>query len=269
MQDTRLVAIGFALGVLGLCGASARAAEPLERAHAHNDYLHARPLLDALAQGFMSVEADVFLIDGKLLVAHTRRELDPARTLEALYLDPLRKRIQEGGGAVYPGGGPFHLLIDFKSPGEPTYRALAKVLAQYSDIISSVRDGKVERKAVEVSVSGNRPIGLMAAEPLRFAGIDGRLTDLDSDAPSHLMPLVSDNWATHFQWRGAGPLEPEERKKLADAVEKAHAGGRKIRFWATPDRVEAWRELDAAGVDLINTDDLAGLAAFLRERAAR
>ena len=42
---------------------------PLERAHAHNDYEHARPLLDALAHGFCSVEADVHLIERQLLVA--------------------------------------------------------------------------------------------------------------------------------------------------------------------------------------------------------
>ncbi len=45
---------------------------PLARAHAHNDYRHHRPLLDALAHGFTSVEADVFLVDDQLLVAHGR-----------------------------------------------------------------------------------------------------------------------------------------------------------------------------------------------------
>lgn len=39
---------------------------PLPRAHAHNDYEHARPLLDALDHGFTSVEADVWLVDGEL-----------------------------------------------------------------------------------------------------------------------------------------------------------------------------------------------------------
>jgi len=268
MQNTPLAGFACALAVWGLCSFVVRAAEPLARAHAHNDYLHERPLLDALDHGFTSVEADIFLDDGELLVAHTRRELVPGRTLQAQYLDPLRKRVRKGGGTVYAGGGPFHLLIDLKSPGEPTYKALAKVLATYADIISSVRDGRVDRKPVDVSISGNRPIGLIAAEPLRYAGIDGRISDLDSDAPAHFMPLVSDNWTAHFKWRGEGPLTPEERKKLTDAVEKAHARGRKIRFWATPDRVEAWRELDAAGVDLINTDNLAGLAAFLRGRPA-
>ena len=35
--------------------------KPLGQAHAHNDYYHKRPLLDALSHGFCSVEADVFL----------------------------------------------------------------------------------------------------------------------------------------------------------------------------------------------------------------
>jgi len=40
-------------------------AEPilLTQAHAHNDYAHARPLFDALDQGFCSVEAYIFLLD--------------------------------------------------------------------------------------------------------------------------------------------------------------------------------------------------------------
>jgi glycerophosphoryl diester phosphodiesterase len=82
------------------------------------------------------------------------------------------------------------------------------------------------------------------------------------------MPLVSDNWRTHFKWRGEGPIGEAELKKLNDAVAKAHAGGRRIRFWATTDNVAMWRELQAAGVDMINTDDLAGLEGFLRGQSA-
>ncbi len=67
----------------------ASAAQPLIQAHAHNDYHHPRPLLDALDHGFCSVEADVFLVDGQLLVGHTTLELKPQRTLQALYLDPI------------------------------------------------------------------------------------------------------------------------------------------------------------------------------------
>ncbi len=68
---------------------------PRPQAHAHNDYLHERPLLDALANGFCSVEADIFLENGELLVGHTKRELASGRTLQSLYLDPLKERINE------------------------------------------------------------------------------------------------------------------------------------------------------------------------------
>ena len=266
MNRVRLLALGLFVGLLTAACRPAAAAEvePLSQAHAHNDYLHERPLLDALDHGFTSVEADIFLVDGKLLVAHTRRELEPDRTLQKLYLDPLRQRVRKHDGSVYGDGKPFHLLIDFKSDGEATYAALDKVLAEYAEMLSRVEDGKYHRGAVEISISGDRPIETITAAPLRYAGIDGRLGDLDSDVPAHLMPLVSDNWNYTFRWRGTGEMKEAERQKLHDYVQRAHDAGRKIRFWASPDRVEVWRELQAAGVDMINTDDLAGLESFLR-----
>jgi len=240
-----------------------RSVSPLPQAHAHNDYLHERPLLDALAQGFTSVEADVFLVNGDLWVAHAQEELEPQRTLRQLYLDPLRKRSQTRGGAIYPDNERFQLLIDLKSDAESTYRVLSELLAEYADIITVVRDGVVEQKAVDVVVSGNRPIATMQAQTVRFAGVDGRLSDLDSDLPVHLMPLLSDRWGAHFRWRGTGPIDEAERRKLMEFVNRTHAAGRRIRFWATPETQECWQLLRDAGVDHINTDRLAELKQFL------
>jgi hypothetical protein len=47
-------------------------------------------------------------------------------------------------------------------------------------------------------------------------------------------------------------------------VKRAHAQGRKVRFWGAPDSPVSWTVLLGAGVDLINTDDLVGLERFLR-----
>src|SRR5262249_40555226 len=104
---------------------------PLRQAHAHNDYEHKRPLLDALDNGFCSVEADVFLVDGELLVGHTRKDLRPGRTLEKLYLDPLRQRARANGGRVYRDGPTVYLLVDVKREARPTYAALGPGLAPY------------------------------------------------------------------------------------------------------------------------------------------
>lgn len=77
---------------------SARHAQPLERAHAHNDYEHERPLLDALDQGFTSVEADVWLVEGGLHIGHDAPDMD--RTLANTYLEPLREIAARGDGEM-------------------------------------------------------------------------------------------------------------------------------------------------------------------------
>jgi glycerophosphoryl diester phosphodiesterase len=243
--------------------------QPLERAHAHNDYEHERPLLDALAHGFTSVEADVYLVDGQLLVAHDPEDLDPERTLQSLYLDPLRRIAQRNGNSVYrKWDGSLQLLVDIKNTGAATYADIHQVLRRYRGLVTRWKDGRMHERAVTVVISGDRPRELMEAQRTRFAGYDGRLSDLGSGTPASFMPLVSDNWTKHFTWLGVGPMPEAERRKLVQIVQQAHAAGYRVRFWATPDldidaREALWRELVAAGVDHINTDDLAGLRDFL------
>jgi glycerophosphoryl diester phosphodiesterase len=48
-------------------------------------------------------------------------------------------------------------------------------------------------------------------------------------------------------------------------VAVAHQQGRRLRFWGVPDQPFAWKELYESGVDLINTDNLKGLHAFLQQ----
>ncbi len=246
------------------CPVLAQATKMLSQAHAHNDYLHTRPLLDALEQGFGSVEADIFLVGDELQVAHERSSLAPDRTLRTLYLEPLKQLIAEHSGTVLGDGENFTLLIDIKTDGGPTYLALNKLLSEYSDIFSHFDQGKWQTGAVTAIVSGNRPIELITQSSPCFTGIDGRLSDLDSKLPAHLMPLISDNWNLHFSWRGAGEFPDAEQRKLHEIVSRAHANERRIRFWATADTPAMWSALREADVDLINTDNLAGLSEFLR-----
>jgi hypothetical protein len=260
-------------GALGLARAAdeQKHATPLLRAHAHNDYEHKRPLLDALEQGFCSVEADVYLVGEELLVAHTRRDLKPERTLENLYLAPLKERVQANGGRVYLNADKtptFYLMIDVKTEAKATYAAVDNALAHYGDMLSVVRDGKFRCGAVTVILSGNRDQETIKRQKVRYAGIDGRPADLDSEAPVHLLPWISTSWGSLFRWKGDGPMPAAERDKLKDFVARAHRHGRKVRFWATPEDPEVWKELLAADVDLINTDRLVELRRFLLENAA-
>lgn len=248
-----------------------RGRPPLLHAHAHNDYEHPHPLTGALSHGFNSVEADIWLVDGTLLVAHDTSELDPARSLEALYLDPLLRRVRANGGRVYRGYDlTLQLLIDIKTPGGPTYRELSRHLLRYRSMLSSCTDGRVRRGAVTAVVSGDRGARApMEAERVRHAFYDARLSDLGSGVPASFAPLVSDNWGQFFTWQGTGPMPGRERAELRRIVAAAHAARQQVRFWATPDRPgpardALWHELLAAGTDYLNTDDLVGLEAFLR-----
>jgi len=239
-------------------------ATPLANAHAHNDYEHTRPLLDALDHGFTSIEADVFLIDGQLLVAHNVLDASKDRTLEKLYLQPLQDRATANHGRVYKDGPTVTLLVDIKTNGAAAYAALHDLLKQFDSLISATQDGEYTEKAVTVVISGDRPIREIEDSKPRRVGIDGRVADLDSDKPVALLPLISDNWTSHFRYRGVGPMPEAEREKLHDMVARAHSKGRRIRFWATPENPVLWKELKDAGVDLIGTDDLAKLSDFLR-----
>lgn len=262
--------------------ASAKPAQPdsggLERAHAHNDYEHDRPLHDALDNGFKSVEADVWLIDGELVVSHDDPRLattaQPKGTLESLYLKPLRERIKKSGGSVYPGDDDyFTLLIDIKSDAVPTYTALHEELKKYRQVFTTFDRGRVEDGPVTAIVSGNRPRGLMEEQRVRHAAYDGRIPDDLGNSPQTFVPLVSQNWTRLFTWQGVGPMPEAEREKLRNIVATAHANGQRARFWATPElpetREAVWTELLAARADYINTDNLDALERYLLQNDPR
>ena len=241
---------------------------PLIHAHAHNDYEHQRPLFDALDHGFASVEADIHLVDGQLLVAHDRSQVKPERTLQSLYLDPLRARAKKFGGRVYPNGDPtFYLLIDTKSDANKTWAVLRKVLQGYSDLITTFNGGEIAPKAVTVVLTGNRPRQLLPQESIRQAGLDGEMPDLSKPNPNGIFLWMSEDWRRFFKWTGQGPFPADQKARLQDIVANAHERNMKVRFWDAPDSTEFWRELRSDGVDLMNADDLAGLEKFLRQES--
>lgn len=256
-----------------LAGERTRHPRPLWHAHAHNDYEHPRPLADALDHRFGSVEADIFLVGDQLLVGHEASDLDPSRTLESLYLEPLAARVEAHHGHVYPGARrPLQLLVDIKTEGSATYLELDRHLRRYPHLFTRYAHGRVHPGPVTAVVSGDRAARApMEAQTERRAFYDGRLADLGGPAPASFISLISDNWTQNFTWTGAGTFPDAERRRLRSITGAAHARGQRVRFWATPDtagpaRDALWTELLAAGVDYLNTDDLAGLEAFLDAR---
>lgn len=247
-----------------LLGAAPATAPSAPRIHAHNDYLHRRPLLDALDAGARSVEADVYLVNGTLLVAHNPLQFDPSRSLRSLYLDPLRKRIAEHNGSVYGDGEALILLIDIKADPMDVYPALRAVLQQYADLLTHYTPQKKDGP-ITVMLTGMQPARKTIAEETdRVVASDGSLQDLISNPPPGLVPWISREWQKSFQWDGSGAMPEDERAKLAQIVQQAHEQHRTVRFWGGPDNANTWRALQCAGVDWINTDHLSEASEFLK-----
>ena len=239
---------------------------PLPEAHAHNDYEHTRPLLDALDHGFTSVEADIQLIDGKLYVGHDMpRGKNNLPTLQKAYLDPLRNWINDHQGQVYPGySDPVYLMIDIKTDAEATYAVLKKILSKYQDMFTSW-DGAVQHdRQILVFLSGNRPIDTILGENKRLVALDGRPEDLGKGIPSVFMPVISENYFKIIQWNGKDELSKTDFATLKELAKSVHAEGKKLRLWATPETETTWFILRKAGIDLLNTDQLARLQQFLQ-----
>jgi len=241
---------------------------PLTRAHAHNDYEHRRPLLDALDCGFCSVEADIFLVDGELLVAHSRLGLKKERTLDRMYLEPLAERVKAHGGSVYAKPAPFTLLIDIKENGTGIYPVLKEKLHRFAPIWTHYTGTNVTAGAVTVVLSGDRPVELVKADGDRDCALDGPIEALDQNWPVTLAPLVSESWESLFAWRGKGPFPADQQERLNLLVQRSHQQGRRLRFWAIPDRSELWEVVYRSGVDLVNTDRLPQLRDFLLQADA-
>ena len=221
--------------------------------HAHNDYLHARPLFDALDQGFDSVEADVFLSKNNLLVGHFFWEIKPERTLESLYLLPLSKLYKEGKLKN------IWLMVDIKSnEAERSAMLLDQQLRRYPGLFAKV--GEKDNAPVKVLLSGNTPREWVCSGKSNLLRLDGREGDLGNKEQAEIFPWVSVPWSKHFSWLGKGPISENEKAKLKIMALKAASANQQLRFWGAPDLPECWKIQADCGVQRIGTDNLSGLA---------
>jgi alkaline phosphatase len=234
----------------------AQVKQDVSNAHSHNDYEQKRPFALAYENGFGSLEADVWLKDGKLCVAHDAKDIDIKKTISGLYFEPLLNKLKANKGHVYLNRKKkLQLLIDIKSEAKTTLEALIKELENYPDLI---RD-----KNLKIVISGNRPKPENYKNYPAFIFFDGRPNEEYDKKALKKVGLISESYFKYARWNGKGDIAANERSALLSAVQKAHEKGKPFRFWATPDTESSWKLFMELGVDYINTDKVEGLARFL------
>lgn len=221
--------------------------------HAHNDYMNPHPFYDAFELGYESIEADIFLEKGNLLIGHTKDELMDDWTLKNFYLDPILKEIQQNKGHLKH---PIQLLIDLKTGGN-TLDSLVLLLKPYQ---------KVLRKAkLSITVSGEMPQPVQFKQYPTFMSFDGRFGINYGKKELKRIALYSISLQDVVKWNGQRPLEPNELESIKKYVNQAHSKGKKLRFWASADNPLCWQTLKNLGVDYIGTDQLQALADYLKK----
>ncbi|PSS02407.1 hypothetical protein BD289DRAFT_359615, partial [Coniella lustricola] len=264
--------------------------------HSHNDYLRKVPLFTAIRQGCTGVEADVWLFDDlpnndTLYVGHQPSALQPERTFQSLYIQPLVKILEHQNPATqfYNGNwnGVFDsnpnqtlaLLVDVKTSGSTTW---AKVLEQLEPLrergwLSYYANGAVHTRPITVVGTGNtRFEDVVANTTYRDYFFDAPLSKLATtssssssdglpayDASNSYYASVSMNAAIGMPW--FGNLRTEQIERLREQVQAAHARGLKARYWDTPSwpvaaRNHIWDTLVKEGVDMLNVDDVKSAA---------
>lgn len=225
-------------------------------AHAHNDYLHPVPFYTAWNAGFGSIEADVFPVNGKLLVAHDSSAIQPQRTLENLYIGPLLKELKKNSKRKV------NLLIDIKENYKTTLQLLIKELEPLKKNLFTDKD---KTKPVTILISGERP------PPSEYKNYPGYIF-FDDDLKLFHTPeewkrvgLVSLSFERYSSWNGEGTISEKDKNLLIHVVDSVHEAGKKIRFWAAPDNEDSWKLQMKLGVDLIGTDKIEIFSKFLKK----
>lgn len=223
--------------------------------HAHNDYEKPYPLVNALKHRVFSVEADVFFGEHDLYVAHDRVNVNPGKTLNTLYIQPIIALFNQNKGYVSTDTSyQFALVIDIKEKGEQVIQQLITLLNPYTLQFNR----KKNRHAVQIIISGDRgPLQKWADYP-EYLYFDGRPYEEYDALMLQRIAMISDSYT-----RYANSID-----KRTLVINKVHEQGKPFRFWGAPDNKQTWNLLHSLGVDIINTDHVEECSRFFREMNA-
>ena len=213
--------------------------------HSHNDYEQAEPLVNALRNKVYSLEADVFLVNDTLKVAHDKKGLANASSLNSLYIQPIVKLFQIHSGRISNDSSysPV-LMIDIKENGTGVLTNLVKLLAPHASVFNK----QVNPKAVQIVISGDRGDRSKWTSWPSFILFDGRSNEQYDYAQLERVALISDSYFNYAKQKDS------TEQLIRQTVMKSHQMKKLLRLWAIPDNSSSWSHLHGLGVDIINTD---------------
>jgi len=251
--------------VLGPFVANPCGGRPLLPAYSHNDYLEVRPLAAALEAGMRGVEADLIYEDGRLLVGHDRGHLSRERTLDALYLAPLRERVGRCG-RVLDAEGPFRLNLELKGEDPAAFRALLTELSRYGELFEASTVGGTPPVA-PVLVGWWPPGAVGDANWPSYLRVHLRVEARRAPGAADLpVGMVSVDARRELRWTGGRPTAVAVAV-LRRARQIADARGVPLRVYHVPPAPAVYAWLRREKVDLIAVRGVSHSRRLFREAA--
>lgn len=240
MKKLTLILCGL-LSLSGIGSASPILSEPM--IHSHNDYLQEIPFWYAYGSDAKSIEIDLVIQDHQLFISHGDDLIDPKRTIESLYLDPLKSAVDLNIGET----NNLHFLVDMKSDATQSLALLLPILKSY--------ESTIDKSGITFVISGNRtPIESYLDLPSYIEMDYQSLEPIVNEEAWKRVSMISLAFKPYSSWNGEGEMPEEDQIKIREVVDRAHQMGKPFRFWGTPDTESAWAQLWQLGVDVINTD---------------
>ena len=207
-------------------------------------------MLDAIEAGYVGVEVDYYLVNGRLLVGHDWSQLSRNRTLQSLYLEPLRLlTLTPNAASVCGPNRRFLLNIEAKQRSRPAFDSLRAVLDRYPDLFGP--EGWVDA----ILVGWTPPLDSLGEARIQFRIEASRFVDSLPSDPR--IALISVRYPDVFRWNGHGTTTNEFGWRLDRLVRLTRlVPGRRLRVYEVPYVAELYRALLDGGVDLLGIKEL-------------
>lgn len=261
--------------------------------HSHNDYWRSEPFFEALTFGVISIEADVWhfpsgleietytestnssskdiksFSNEEIYVGHSLVYLQPKRTLNNLYLDPIYNLLKDSNpkltyenhsSASFQGEPPLHgvfydfpdqtlyLWFDIKTASNDTYNGLKPLLKRFIDnnwlTSYDTSTKKLSPGPVTITLTGNLPTELVSSEEIRYVFLDAPLLNFnltsngkaDLNSTALLSQVASGSLQSilgdeSYKEALRSDFSPDQLAKIKDHVDTAHKYNLKTRIW--------------------------------------
>ncbi|KAK7552911.1 hypothetical protein BKA81DRAFT_386660 [Phyllosticta paracitricarpa] len=222
--------------------------------HSHNDYWQDVPFYKALSYGAMSIEGDVWFINGTLYLGHDTSSLTPQRILATLYIDPILHVLQ---GANPPS--PYAESLPTFGGTKPEIGTLNAVLAAIEPLRSAgylttwhaSNNSIVKRPITAIGTGEMNLASVLGQTPLRDVFYDSPLFNLTFEENKNIAgPEVSPLASGHF-------TEAFGKVTKADFFAQNETAPKVLR-----DQLRVAHDKKIMGIDLLNIDDPEGCTSF-------